>query len=177
MEPNNDNLKWYVVSTTSGYENRVKLNLENKIKNLNLEDKITEIFFPVRQYEVTDKNGKVKIKEEKIFPNYVFIHMELNDETWHCVFNTENVINFVGPDNKPAALSKAEVEQLGKATTTTEKPKFQVGDYVKMLDGYMKGYEGRISEISEDGQEVTILAAVFGSETPVKYDITKIEKL
>ncbi len=176
MENKTSKLQWYVVSTTSGYENKVRLNLETKIKNLGLQEQITDIYIPTRTYEVTDSKGKVKVKEEKLIPNYVFLRMEMNDKTWHCVFETENVINFVGPDNKPAPLSAAEVEQLGVMMPKAEL-EFKVGDYVQILAAPMTGFEGKISAISDDGTKATVNASVFGRETPVEIEIQNIKKL
>lgn len=169
-------LLWYVVSTTTGYENKVKISLENKVKNLGLQDQITEVYIPIRTYEVSDRKGNVKIKEEKLTPNYVFVHMICNEKTRQCVFQTENVINFVGPENHPTPLSTAEIERLG-ITNVPSSNKFNVGDHVQILDGFMKGWSGVIKAISEDGNTATVLANAFNRETPVDVSIKSIEKI
>ena len=175
MAGNSSNYKWYVIATSSGYENRVKETLEKKIANLGLQDKITDVFVPVTQYEVTDSKGNVKIKEEKVIPNYVFVRMIMTDETWHVVFNTENTLNFVGADNKPEPISDAEVEALG-AQVHVESAGISVGDHVKIQTGPMQGFEGTVFSISEDGKTVTVNANVFGRETPVELDFDQVEK-
>ena len=176
MEDNTSKLQWYVVSTTTGYENKVKLNLENKIINLGLQDQITDIYIPTVTYTVTDKKGNVKTKEEKITPNYVYIRMISSEKTNQCVFETENVINFVGPSNQPTPLSEAEIARLGIVSSITTS-NFKIDDYVEILEGPLKGFKGKITELSEDGQNATVLAVVFNRETPVGIETKNIQKI
>ena len=176
MAGNSLDYRWYVIATSSGYEKRVKENLEKKIANLGLQDKITDVFVPVTQYEVTDSKGNVKIKEEKVIPNYVFVRMIMTDETWHVVFNTENTLNFVGADNKPEPIADAEDEALGE-TVHVEKSGFETGDQVKVQSGPMQGFEGTVIAISEDQKTITVNVNVFGRETPVEIEATALLKI
>jgi transcriptional antiterminator NusG len=176
MAGNSLDYKWYVIATSSGYEKRVKETLEKKIANLGLQDKITDVFVPITQYEVTDSKGNVKIKEEKVIPNYVFVRMVMTDETWHVVFNTENTLNFVGADNKPEPIADAEVEALG-AQVHVESTGISVGDHVKVQSGPMQGFEGTVVTISEDQKTITVNVNVFGRETPVEIEVSALQKI
>lgn len=172
MADNFENLgpKWYVVHTYSGYENKVKTNLEKIIENRQLQNVIFEVKIPLMT-SVEIENGQEVEKEEKVYPCYVLVKMEMSDATWHVVRNITGVTGFVGPGSKPVPLSDFEVAQLGIETKVVSLS-FEVGDRVKWMD-----FEGVVSSISDDKKKVRILASMFGRETPVDVDVTDIEKI
>ncbi len=172
-EPN-----WYVAHTYSGYENKVKANLEKIIENRGLQDMIMDIRIPVEV--VTEKSDEEGVPdkeiENKIFPSYVLIKMIMTDETWHVVRNIRGVTGFVGPGSKPVPLSEAEVASIGievKAITLD----YNVGDSVKIKTDPLKGFVGIVREISEDKKKIMALVSMFGRETPVELDSDSVEKL
>ena len=170
--------RWYVAHTYSGYENKVKTNLEKIIENRGLHDKIVDIRIPVETHvEVgAGKDGKDLVVEEKIFPSYVLVKMVMTDETWHVVWNISGVTGFVGPGSKPTALSDAEVAAMGIETPETkEVVSFKVGDTVEIKDGALKGTKGTLKEISEDLKKVTVIANMFGRDTPFELDAKDIK--
>ena len=170
-----ENAKWYVVHTYSGYENKVKTNLENIIKNRGISHLIHEVKVPVELVSETNTEGVTKESEAKIFPSYVFVKMIMSDATWHIVRNITGSAGFVGPEGRPVPLTPMEVEKLGIETVnTTASVEFKIGDSVVIKDGPMKGFVGTISEISSDLKKVTVLASVFGHSTPVELDIASI---
>ena len=169
-------LKWYIVHTYSGYENKVKTTLEKIIENRGLQDLISDVRVPTETVETTTASGEIKVKEEKLFPSYVLVKMVMSDATWHIVRNITGSTGFVGPGSRPVPLSDAEVEALGvdtKVVTTG----FAVGDSVKIKNGPMANFEGTISALSADFKTITVLASVFGRETPVELDAQSIEKI
>lgn len=172
-EPN-----WYVAHTYSGYENKVKANLEKIIENRGLQDMIMDIRIPVEI--VTEKSGDESIPdkevENKIFPSYVLIKMIMTDETWHVVRNIRGVTGFVGPGSKPVPLSEAEVASIGIETRVITLD-YEVGDSVKIKTDPLKGYIGSVQEISEDKKKIMVLVSMFGRETPVELDSDSVEKL
>ncbi len=174
MADNFENLgpKWYVVHTYSGYENKVKTNLEKIIENRQLQNVIFEVKIPLMT-SVEIENGQEVEKEEKVYPCYVLVKMEMSDETWHVVRNITGVTGFVGPGSKPVPLSDLEVARMGIETKVVSLA-FEVGDRVKWLS---TEFEGIISSISDDKKKVRILVSMFGRETPVDVDVTDIEKI
>jgi transcriptional antiterminator NusG len=166
---------WYVVHTYTGYENKVLQSLEKIIENRGIGDLIQTVKIPTEiVVEMTDK-GEKEI-ERKLFPSYVFVKMVMTDETWHIVMTITGATGFVGPGSRPVPLTDKEVEALGvesaaKTATTTA---FKVGDSVSIKSGPMTGFIGTISEISPDLKKVTVIASVFGRQTPVELDITSI---
>jgi len=175
----NKNLKWYIVNTYSGHEKKVASHLDEKIKANELEDKIVEIVVPI-QDKIVVKEGKKRTVEEKLFPGYVLIHMEMNDDTWRVVRNTEGVTGFVGTERKPTPLNEQEVKSI-LAFMNVKQPaysaSFAVSDAVKVTDGPFKDFVGSISEINEDKGQVKVLLSVFGRETPVVLDFLQVTKL
>ena len=170
-----ENAKWYVVHTYSGYENKVKTNLEKIIENRGISHLIHEVKVPVELVSETNTEGVTKESESKVFPSYVFVKMIMSDATWHIVRNITGSAGFVGPEGRPVPLTAKEVEKLGIETVATSASvDFKVGDSVVIKDGPMKGFVGTISEISSDLKKVTVLASVFGHSTPVELDITSI---
>ena len=170
-----ENAKWYVVHTYSGYENKVKANLEKIVENRGISHLIHEVKVPVELVSETNSEGVTKESEAKIFPSYVFVKMVMTDATWHIVRNITGSAGFVGPEGRPVPLTPMEIEKLGiEAVSTSSSVEFKIGDSVVIKDGPMKGFVGTISEISSDLKKVTVLASVFGHSTPVELDITSI---
>ena len=170
-----ENAKWYVVHTYSGYENKVKTNLEKIVENRGISHLIHEVKVPVELVSETNSEGVTKESEAKVFPSYVFVKMVMSDATWHIVRNITGSAGFVGPEGRPVPLTPREVEKLGIETIgTSASVVFKVGDSVVIKEGPMKGFVGTISEISSDLKKVTVLASVFGHSTPVELDITSI---
>ena len=165
--------RWYVAHTYSGYENKVKANLEQIIENRNLQEKIMEVKIPV---EITvEKNGDTeKEVETKVFPSYVFIKMIMSDETWHVVRNIRGVTGFVGPGSKPVPLSEEEVASLGVEQKIMHLD-YQVGDSVTIVTGPLAGFVGTVVEISENMKKVKVIASMFGRETPVDLDSSEVK--
>ena len=165
---------WYVVHTYSGYENKVKTNLENIIKNRGISHLIQEIKVPTELVKEAETN---KEREEKKFPSYVFVKMILSDETWHIVRNITGSAGFVGPEGKAVPLTEKEVADLGieEETKTVLSTSFKIGDSIVINDGPMKGIVGTISEFSSDFKKVTVITFSFGQRpVPVELDIESI---
>ncbi|HIT89221.1 MAG TPA: transcription termination/antitermination protein NusG [Candidatus Merdenecus merdavium] len=166
---------WYVVHTYSGYENKVKANIEKTIENRHLEDQILEVRVPLQDV-VEVKNGVKKQVQKKLFPGYVLLNMIMNDDTWYVVRNTRGVTGFVGPGSKPVPLTEAEMRPLGiKADNVVVD--FEVGDSVTVIDGAWKDTVGVIQSMNPSKQIVTINVELFGRETPVEISFTEISKL
>ena len=166
---------WYVVHTYSGYENKVKANIDKTIENRHLENQILEVRVPLEDVE-ENKDGKRRIVQKKMFPGYVLIHMIMNDDTWYVVRNTRGVTGFVGPGSKPVALSEAEMERLGIQNVVVQID-FEVGDSVTVTGGAWEKTVGVIKSINEHKQSVTITVDMFGRETPVEIGFTEIKKI
>ena len=156
---------WYVVHTYSGYENKVKTNIDKSIQNLHLEDQILDVQVPVQEV-IEVKDGKKKTVQKKLFPGYVLLHMIMNDETWYVVRNTRGVTGFVGPGSRPVPLTDEEVAKFN-VETRVEEFTFKVGDTVSVVSGIFEGYEGTITEISEDKKDITLLVYTGTRDIPV----------
>ena len=166
---------WFVVHTYSGYENKVKANIEKTIENRQLQDQILEVTVPMEDaFEL--KNGVKKQVSRKMFPGYVLLHMIMNDDTWYVVRNTRGVTGFVGPGSKPVPLSEDEMKNLGinlpKITID-----FQVGDNVTVTSGVWKDTIGVVKAVNEAKHNVTINVDMFGRETPVEIDFSEVKKI
>ena len=168
-----DDAKWYVVHTYSGYENKVKANIEKTVENRNLHDQILEVIVPLETV-VEIKDGSKKAAQKKMFPGYVLVKMVMNDDSWHIVRNTRGVTGFVGPGSKPVALSDKEVEALGVESRTVEVD-YSVGDNVVVTTGSFEGFTGTVSSIDLDAQTVEVIVSMFGRETPVSLPISQIK--
>ena len=170
----NVGLKWYVAHTYSGYENKVKANLEKIVENRGLGNLIYDIKIPVET--VVEKDGdKEKVQELKIFPSYVFIKMIMTDESWHAVRNITGVTGFVGPENKAIPLTDEEVIRLGVEKRSVE-VSYQVGDTVNIMDGIMDGFSGVVQEIDLENNMVKVtVSALFGKETTVELELDQVE--
>lgn len=172
----NEGLRWYVAHTYSGYENKVKTNLEKIIENRGLGDMITDIRVPT-QIVVESDGGKECEVETKLFPAYVLVKMVMTDETWHVVRNIRGVTGFVGPGSKPVPLTEEEAAAIIKEEPDkTIAHSFEVGDNVNIIDGVFRGYKGKLAEFNEQTGEVTVIVSTVGRDIPVNLDKKYIEK-
>ncbi|SRR5690554_2003937 len=165
---------WYVVHTYSGYENKVKANIEKMIENRRLQDQILEVSVPMKEV-IEVKNGVKKRVQKKMFPGYVLIHMVMNDDVWYVVRNTRGVTGFVGPDSKqPVPLTEAEMRNMGimKDDIVVD---FEVGDTVTVMNGVWENTTGVIKAINPHKQIVTISVELFGRETPVEISFSDVK--
>ncbi|GMQ63288.1 MULTISPECIES: transcription termination/antitermination protein NusG [Vallitalea] len=167
--------KWFVVHTYSGYENKVKANIEKLVDNRKLHDQILEVIVPLYKV-VEEKNGNKKEVEKKTFPGYVIIKMVMNDDTWYVVRNTRGVTGFVGPGSKPVPLSEEEIKNMGIDIEVVN-IEVETGDSVKVTEGPFEGSVGIVKEIHEHKRTVIVNLSIFGRETPVELDFTKMEKI
>lgn len=174
---------WYVVHTYSGYENKVKVDIEKTIENRQMQDQILEVSVPVETV-VEVKNGVEKTADRKLFPGYVLIRMIMNDETWYVVRNTRGVTGFVGPGSKPVPLSPGEMAKLGfgkKEETEVREQKvlvdFTEGDTVSVIGGPWKDTVGKIIAINEKKRTVSMMVEMFGRETKVELDFAEVKKV
>lgn len=166
---------WYVVHTYSGYENKVKANIEKTIENRKLQDQILEVTVPMQDV-VEVKNGAKKQVSKKMFPGYVLINMIMNDDTWYVVRNTRGVTGFVGPGSKPVPLTEAEMKPLGIKVDDVVID-FGLGDTVTVTNGVWENTVGVIKKIDSHKQMVTINVDMFGRETPVEISFTDVKKM
>ena len=168
--------KWYVVHTYSGYENKVKANIEKTIENnKHLAEQILEVRVPLQDV-VEIKNGVKKTVQKKMFPGYVLLNMEMNDDTWYVVRNTRGVTGFVGPGSKPVPLTEAEMKPLGiKSENVTID--FAEGDSIAVVAGVWKDTVGVVSKLDYGKQTATINVELFGRETPVEISFAEVRKL
>ena len=167
--------KWYVVHTYSGYENKVKANIDKTIETRHLEDQILEVRVPLEEVPEI-RNGVEKVVQRKMFPGYVMIHMIMNDDTWYVVRNTRGVTGFVGPGSKPVPLTDTEMLSLGIKNEKVEVD-FKEGDMIAVIGGVWSGTAGVVKRIDENRQTVTINVDMFGRETPVELDFTEVKKM
>ena len=171
---------WYVIHTYSGYENRVKLSLEERIKTLGLEDKIGTILIPTE--EVTEiREGKKRVSTKKFFPGYVLVEMCLDDEVQQLVQETPKVTGFLGGAATPAPLSEEEVKRLLKqvdegVTPSSSVARFQPGEQVRIIDGPFLGFNGVVDDVNPDQEKVKVLVSIFGRSTPVELGYLQVEK-
>src|SRR3989338_1529737 len=176
----NIDLKWYVVHTYSGFENRAKKTLQERIEQYGLQDQFGEIWVPTETVEEI-KAGVRKSQSRKCFPSYILVQMVFNDETAHLVRNTAKVTGFVGSSKKPPPLSAAEVERM-RAMVQGEpkvraKIEFVEGDQVKVIDGPFANFNGDIEEVKPDKQKLKVLVSIFGRSTPVELDYAQVERI
>jgi transcriptional antiterminator NusG len=177
-----DNRNWFVVHTYSGYENKVKANLERRIHSMGMQDKIFRVLVPMED-EVEFKDGKRKITPKKVFPGYVLVEMTMDDQSWYVVRNTQGVTGFVGspgPGEKPVPLQDKEVKTILKQMGI-EAPKlkidFKKGDRVKVTSGPFFDFTGVVDEISPEKERLRALISIFGRETPVELEFFQVEKV
>lgn len=180
--------KWYVVHTYSGYEQKAKAALEERVRSLAMSDatkpvaeRFGEILVPVERVQELGKGGQRKISSRKFFPGYIFVNMELDDETWHVVKNTPKVTGFVGHSTKPPEVPESEVraitEQMAEGALRP-KPKvlFEVGEAIKVVDGPFQDFNGTVEEVKPEKGKVRVLISIFGRATPVELDFVQVEK-
>lgn len=167
--------KWYVVHTYSGYENKVKTDLEKTIKNRELEDYFFDIIVPMEE-QIEIKDGKRKTNLKKVFPGYVLVKMIVTEESWYIVRNTRGVTGFVGSGTDPIALTNEEIRNMGFETTVIN-VNYEVNDSVRVMNGPLANFIGTVQEINKDKSKVKVLVSMFGRETPVELDFSQVEKL
>jgi transcriptional antiterminator NusG len=174
----NQGRRWYVLHTYSGYEENVAENLKQRVESLDMEDKIFNILIPTEK-KIKIKNGKRKVAEEKIFPGYILVEMEVADDSWYVVRNTPNVTGFIGTGTIPTPISDEEVKSLQKRMGV-EDPKFVIdviiGSAVQINEGPFKNMEGKVTSIDEAKGKVKVSVSMFGRETPVELDFLQIKK-
>jgi len=169
---------WYVIHCYSGYENKVRHNLEQRIETMGMKDKIFDVVIPTQE-EIEVKDGKRRTVERHIFPGYVLVNMALTEESWYVVRNTPGVTGFVGMGNNPTPLRPEEVAQIVKrmeAEAPTVKVTFKVGERVRIIDGPFNDFRGVVSEIDMERTKVRVMVSFFGRETPVELDFLQVEK-
>ena len=169
---------WYVIHCYSGYENKVRHNLEQRIETMGMRDKIFDVVIPTQE-EIEVKDGKRRTVERHIFPGYVLVNMTLSEESWYVVRNTPGVTGFVGMGNTPTPLRPEEVAQIVKrmeAEAPTVKVTFKVGERVRIIDGPFNDFRGVVSEIDMERTKVRVMVSFFGRETPVELDFLQVEK-
>ena len=164
--PENSEIKWYVVHTYSGYENKVKVNLEKAVENNGMQDKITEVRIPTEDVQEI-KNGKVRVVQRKLLPGYVMVRMVLTNESWYLVRNTRGVTGFVGSGNKPTPLSETDFASIFEAVPQT-RIDIQVGDSVRILTGLFENFSGKVTGIDPDTQQLTVTVPMLKRETDVQ---------
>lgn len=167
--------RWYVVHTYSGYENKVKTDLEKTIKNRELENFFFDIVVPLEE-QIEIKDGKRKINLKKVFPGYVLIKMIVTEESWYIVRNTRGVTGFVGSGTDPIPLTSEEIRNMGFEVAVVNVD-YDVEDSVKVVNGPLTGFIGTVQEINKDKGKVKVLVSMFGRETPVELDFAQVEKI
>lgn len=167
--------KWYVVHTYSGYENKVKTDLEKTIKNRELEDYFFDIIVPMEE-QIEIKDGKRKANLKKVFPGYVLVKMIVTEESWYIVRNTRGVTGFVGSGTDPIPLTNEEIRNMGFETTIINVD-YEVNDSVKVVNGPLSGFIGTVQEINKEKNKVKVMVSMFGRETPVELEFSQVEKI
>lgn len=167
--------RWYVVHTYSGYENKVKTDLEKTVKNRELEDYFFDIVVPMEE-QIEIKDGKRKANLKKVFPGYVLIKMIVTEETWYIVRNTRGVTGFVGSGTDPIPLTEEEIRKMGFEISEV-KVDYDVNDSIQIIDGPFKDYIGVVKEINKEKHKVKVLVSMFGRETPVDIDLSQVQKV
>ena len=167
--------RWYVVHTYSGYENKVKANLEKTIENRNLEHLLVDIQVPMEEV-IEEKDGKQKVSLKKKFPGYVLVKMLMTDESWYVVRNTRGVTGFVGPGSKPVPLTDAEIDALGIMDAEVVS-NYEIGETIVVTSGAWKDTVGMIKEVNKQKQTLTINVELFGRETPVEIQFSEVKKM
>ncbi len=176
MSEHENQAKWYVVHTYSGYENKVKANIEKLVENRNMQDIIQEVSVPLMD-EVEVKNGQKRVVQHKIFPGYVLVKMIMNDESWYVVRNTRGVTSFVGPGSKPVPLTDQEVYDMGIETFTLADMDYAVGDTVIVKEGPFAESTGIVKEVNISKRSVIVGISIFGRETPMELDFNQVQPL
>lgn len=171
--------RWYVVHTYSGYEKKVKETLEHRIETMGMQDRIFDIQIPVESVTEIKEGGKRETKDVKVFPGYVLVRMEMDDDAWTCVRNTEGVTGFLGANGKPAPLSRDEYNKMMRKSKKGDAPKrtavgLEVDMAVKVTSGPLADFDGKISEINPEAGKVKVTLEIFGRETPVELGFDQV---
>lgn len=167
--------QWYVVHTYSGYENKVKTDLEKTIKNRELEDFFFDIVVPMEE-QIEIKNGKKKVNLKKVFPGYVLIKMIVTEESWYIVRNTRGVTGFVGSGTDPIALTEEEIRNMGFDVADVNVD-YEINDSVRIMNGPLENFIGVVQEINKEKRKVKVMVSMFGRETPVELDFIQVQKV
>lgn len=170
---------WYVIHTYSGYEDQVAENLQQRVKSLAMQDMIFNVMVPTEK-QIEIKNGKRITLDKKIFPGYVLVEMIVTDESWYIVRNTPNVTGFIGFGVKPTPMSELEIDRIMKRMSIKDpkhKIEFSVNDLVRITDGALKGFEGKVTEIDEEKGKIKVSVNMFGRETPANIDFLQAKKI
>jgi transcriptional antiterminator NusG len=178
LEGVSDQRSWYVIHCYSGYENKVRYNLEQRIETMLMKDKIFDVVIPTQE-EIEVKDGKRRVVERHVFPGYVLVNMILSEESWYVVRNTPGVTGFVGMGNQPTALRPEEVSQILKrmeAEAPHIKVTYKVGERIRIVDGPFNDFRGSVAEIDMERSKVRVMVNFFGRETPVELDFLQVEK-
>ena len=175
MAEYSDSVEWYVVHTYSGYENKVKANLEKSVENNGMQDLIQEVRIPVEDV-VEIKNGKRRVVHRKIYPGYVMIKMKMTDDAWYIVRNTRGVTGFVGPGSRPIPLAESEIEASGMNREPVQID-LAVGENVRVLSGPLENFTGKIEDIDNIRQMVKVVVSMFGRETPVELEYDQVLRI
>jgi transcriptional antiterminator NusG len=178
--------QWFVIHSYAGYENKVKSNLESRIASMNMEERIFEVVIPMEDV-IEFKNGKKQVVSKKVFPGYLLVRMDLDDDSWYVVRNTPGVTGFVGLGARPTPLTRREVENIlqvkaeegegGTAKRSRPRLEFELGESVRVREGPFADFSGTIAEINEDQLKLKVLVNIFGRETPVELDFAQVAKL
>lgn len=173
--------KWYVLHTYSGYEDKVKKNLETRIETMGLENNVFKIEIPKEKVSEIKDDGKRKEVEKKVFPGYVLVKMEMDDRSWAAVRNTQGVTGFVGSQGNPSPLTRDEYNKIMRRTSVTAPKKtttsMEVGQAVHVTSGPLKDFDGMVSEVMPEAGKVKVMVSIFGRETPVELTFEQVEKI
>ena len=173
--------QWYIVHTYSGFENKVKESLEQRVQAYGLADEIGEVLIPTEDV-VEMRGGRKVVSAKRFFPGYILVEMNMSDHAWHVVKNTPKVTGFVGAGAKPTPLSREEVDQiLNQVTEAAEKPKpkysFEKGDQVRINEGPFTSFNGTVDEVNNERNTLKVMVTIFGRSTPVELDFLQVEKI
>jgi transcriptional antiterminator NusG len=173
--------KWYVIHTYSGYENKVKANLLHRIQSMGMDEKIFKVEIPTESVTEIKEGGRRVTSDKKVFPGYILVQMELDDESWYVVRNTPGVTGFVGSQGKPVPLSRDEFGRIMKRTEAGVKQRTSTdlveGMSVKVTSGPLAEFDGTISEVNADAGKVKVMVSIFGRETPVELGFDQVARL
>lgn len=172
--------RWYVVHTYSGYENKVKTDLEHRIETMGMQDRIFDIQIPTERVVEIKEGGERVAKDSKVFPGYVLVRMEMDDDSWTCVSNTPGVTGFLGGSGKPAPLSRDEYNKMMRKSDKGDAPKrtatsIEVGTSIRVTSGPLAGFDGQVAEVNAEAGKVKVTLLIFGRETPVELAFDQIE--
>ncbi len=180
LESENREAQWFVIHTYSGYENKVRANLEKRVDNMNMKEKIFKVIVPEEEV-VEYKDGKKKIVKKKVFPGYVVVNMILEDDSWYVVRNTPGVTGFVGPASKPIPLEQEEIDNILKRASGEGQPRIRVhfvpGQTLRVKSGPFQGMIGMVQDVMIDRGKLRMLLSIFGRETPVELDFNQVEEV